>query len=230
MPAVRKLTEDGEILVEVFSKLDSTNDYLKGKALRSPRSVHIAIAGSQLCGRGQRGKSFASPEGGLYFSLKARTPEAIKDMPFIATPLAGLALQDLLTAQASCDHLKFDLKWINDILVGGRKLAGILTEYDAEENAIIIGIGINWDTCELPSEIEDIATSLSILLGEAYATSKMEVNQFAAMLAGKLIDYIFYPSADNLLRYKRTCIGIDEDEWNKLFPHDLVFDKDAKTP
>ena len=118
-------------------------------------------AGEQTRGRGRHGRDWASPPGNLYaslgLSLPARAPFAPK-LGFVA----GVSLAEAIrmTAPASATHLA--LKWPNDALVGGRKLAGILLEgqsIDADRMAIAIGIGVN--VAAFPPELADKAVALT---------------------------------------------------------------------
>ena len=110
------------LAVQVHEVVTSTNDLAKKEA-REGRPVLVAAC-QQTAGRGRRGRSFYSPAGtGLYFSLAFPWEEEVP--PTLLTPLAALAaaevLEDLVEAPIG-------IKWVNDLYLGGKKIAGILTE------------------------------------------------------------------------------------------------------
>ena len=152
--------------IQVFDKLDSTNNYAKKVPVGEvPRLI---IASEQTAGRGRLGRSFYSPaEKGIYMSL-AFEPNFDLDKSLFVTTIAAVAA---CRAIEDATGLHPKIKWVNDIYLGGKKLAGILTEAESNfENGkiqkIIVGIGINCFSCELPEEIRDIATCLTSPAGD----------------------------------------------------------------
>lgn len=135
-------------------EVDSTNSALK----RTPGLPHgtMLLAARQSGGRGRLGRSFSSPEGGLYLSALLR-PQAPPDRLLHLTAMAAVAVRRAVFA---CCALRPDIKWTNDLVVRGKKLGGILTELltDADGSAVLIGIGLNCNT--LPHEVAQMATSL----------------------------------------------------------------------
>jgi len=135
-------------------------------ALANDGAAHgvVVVADEQTQGRGRRGTTWASPPAaGLYFSFIAR-PEASQALSLI-TLAAGVAVRDGIRAATG---LTADLKWPNDVLVGKRKLAGILAEglaVGTPDQAIIIGIGVNAQAVAYPSEVRARATSIEGELG-----------------------------------------------------------------
>jgi BirA family biotin operon repressor/biotin-[acetyl-CoA-carboxylase] ligase len=133
------------------------------KSLASQGAVEgtIVVSETQSGGRGRVGRPWSSPQGGIYFSIILR-PD-IKPGEALRLPLvAGVAV-----AQAIVRNTKLDprLKWPNDIMIGGRKVGGILTEMGAEMDRldwVIVGIGLNVNTpsVSFPEEIEETTTSL----------------------------------------------------------------------
>lgn len=119
----------------------STNDDARELALDGAPHGSAVLARRQLAGRGRAGRSFSSPEGGLYLSvvLRPRSPPAQwGPLPLIAGAAAACALR--------ADGFPAELKWPNDLLLRGRKVGGILVEtrFDADPFAIV-GVGINVD-------------------------------------------------------------------------------------
>lgn len=144
-----------------FNTLDSTNTYLKALAQSGEKEGVVIIADKQTSGRGRRGKSFYSPEGtGLYMSILLR-PDSTKVNPTLITTATAVALS---VAIEEVYETKVSVKWVNDIYLGDKKLAGILTESsfscNPDLNYVVVGIGVNLTTEYFPDEIKDIAVSL----------------------------------------------------------------------
>ncbi len=123
-----------------FPSLDSTNRF----ALDKENSEHLLtiVADSQTGGRGRLGRSFFSPESGLYMSV-VLDPENIKCSLSLCTPAAAVAVREALENIGICD---VKIKWVNDLLLEGKKICGILTEARSSErkvNKIVVGIGVN---------------------------------------------------------------------------------------
>ena len=141
----------------------STNDDMK-RMLRSPDAppCPVLVAGRQTGGRGRVGRSFYSPDGGLYFSAAYPLPADAKD-PALLTLLAGLAAcKELETA---CGD-GFSIKWPNDLYLNGRKLGGILTELVSLPFGLcaVVGVGLNLTLAaeNVPADLADKLTSLAI--------------------------------------------------------------------
>lgn len=140
--------------------LDSTNRRLKELAAGGAPDGTVLIAGRQTGGRGRLGRSFASPEGGLYLSVLRRPgcpPERTATLPAIAGLAVCRAVRELSGAEPG-------LKWPNDVILNGRKLCGILLESVAgpEGLRIVAGIGVNVNLRreDFPEELRDTACSL----------------------------------------------------------------------
>jgi len=149
-----------------LSQTDSTNAEIKRSLsnILSEESL-IVIADSQTKGKGRLGRTWYSDPGtGIYLSTFIRpsniTPE---QLPFI-TLMTGLATVIAVNEFIPQPAL---LKWPNDLLLKGKKIAGILCEYHIEKvPAVIIGIGINANQIQFPTNLKDIATSLYLEFGK----------------------------------------------------------------
>lgn len=130
-----------------FDLLPSTSDYLKENDLPTGTIVR---ANAQSAGRGRRGNGFLSQAGGLYFSVKLPRSMADGEM-WAVTFMAANALCDVIGEQSS-------VKWVNDVYIDGRKVAGILTE--VRPDSIILGVGVNVKNVEMPPELKETAVSL----------------------------------------------------------------------
>lgn len=150
-----------------LEETDSTNDDAARLAAEAAAGS-LVIAGEQRRGRGRLGKKWLSaPGAGLTFSYIARPAVKTSEVPRL-TLVAGLAVANAIEEQTG---LITAIKWPNDILIKGRKVAGLLCEFHgssprAEAPAVIIGIGINISSSEadFPPELRQKATSL-ILAG-----------------------------------------------------------------
>lgn len=141
----------GRIDLQVLAECDSTNLQLQALAKNGAPTGSLLLAERQTAGRGRRGRSWYQGEQSLAFSLLWRLPD---DRPPSGLSLAvGLAIAEALPVSAA-------LKWPNDVLLDGRKVAGILIE-SAGSQRFVIGIGINLGSTEtLPAEISSIAQGI----------------------------------------------------------------------
>lgn len=150
--------------LERLDKVDSTNNYLKRRAAEGAPHGLAVVAEEQTGGRGRFGRSFHSPRGkGLYLSILLR-PDFLPAQAAGLTPWAAVAV---CRALEKVTGLKPEIKWINDILLEGKKVCGILTEADITPEGrlgyVILGIGLNLThgAEDFPPEVAHIATSLA---------------------------------------------------------------------
>lgn len=159
----------------VLDSVNSTNDYLKKLGNEGCENGTVVAAREQTRGKGRLGRTWQSKkDDGIAFSVLLRPNVAPSEVSAI-TPLAGLAV-----CKAIREYTKLDcvIKWPNDIIVGRKKLVGILTEMSAEFDAVeyvITGIGINVDHTSFPEEIAFKATSLLLETGR-----HIDKNEFLA--------------------------------------------------
>lgn len=159
----------------VLDSVNSTNDHLKKLGNEGCENGTVVAAREQTRGKGRLGRTWQSKkDDGIAFSVLLRPNVAPSEVSAI-TPLAGLAV-----CKAIREYTKLDcvIKWPNDIIVGRKKLVGILTEMSAEFDAVeyvITGIGINIDHTSFPEEIAFKATSLLLETGR-----HIDKNEFLA--------------------------------------------------
>ena len=136
-------------LIEVVDEIGSTNAEMKRRGREGAPHGAALRARVQTAGRGQRTHMWASPAGGLYLSVLLRPDVSATALPALPVACAMGAMGAL--REAGCPGVR--LKWPNDIVVGGRKLAGVLTELAmSDEGAFAVcGIGVNIETPELPA-------------------------------------------------------------------------------
>lgn len=150
--------------IRILKTVDSTNNYAKKLALEGAPHGTLILAEEQTAGRGRYGKSFFSPRGtGLYMSIILRpeiNTEHVQMITIAAAVDVCMAVEDLM-------GLAPQIKWVNDIYLGGKKVCGILSEAEADLESgsidyIIVGIGINCTTVgdEYPQELRGTAGSL----------------------------------------------------------------------
>src|ERR1700681_1876318 len=154
-----------------FDSIGSTNVEAMARAVDGERGPIWFVTSEQTAGRGRRHRPWIAPRGNLASSIL----EVIDGSPAVAATLgfaAGLALESALQKvsieaslrSAGSDHMKFSLKWPNDVLAGQQKLAGILLEAEAvadDRLAVVVGIGTN--VVAAPEGTPTPATSLAAL-------------------------------------------------------------------
>jgi BirA family biotin operon repressor/biotin-[acetyl-CoA-carboxylase] ligase len=163
--------------IQVFEQTASTNDVIEKLARDGMKEGVVVFAESQSKGRGRLGRKWISPERkGLWFSILLR-PDLRPQETTQLTVASATALRRAIQAETG---LKAEIKWPNDILIGGRKVAGILTELSAELDRVkhvILGIGVdvNLGAGEFPPELKKTATSLKIETGRMISRAELAV-------------------------------------------------------
>ncbi|MFC2075097.1 biotin--[acetyl-CoA-carboxylase] ligase [Bdellovibrionota bacterium] len=156
----------------VLPATGSTNDDCKSRGKAGAPQGFTLIADTQTEGRGRYGRKWFSPAGSnIYFSTVLRPNRKLYEIPTV-TLTAAVAIHDCLTQFLPKELL--GIKWPNDILGNGKKLAGILTELFQEPPFLVLGVGLNVNVEEFPEELQSIATSVKILL-DGKETSREEL-------------------------------------------------------
>lgn len=152
--------------VVFYPETDSTNVRLKHLAEEGAPHGTLVVADRQTAGRGRRGRTWESPGGScIYMSLLLRSDVAPDEAPILTLVMAC----SIAEAMKECCGIEVEIKWPNDIVAGGKKLAGILTEMSSQIdyiNHVIIGVGINGNIRSFPESIEKTATSLYLETGK----------------------------------------------------------------
>jgi BirA family biotin operon repressor/biotin-[acetyl-CoA-carboxylase] ligase len=154
--------------IVVLERTGSTNDAILQIAKANPKEGLVVFAEQQTAGRGQRGNRWESAAGkGLWFSVLLMPRIALASSPRLTTWGAEV-ISNVIEKEFS---LAPTIKPPNDVQIDGRKVAGILVEMRARENAAhlaIVGIGVNVNqSCEdFPEELQDSAISLGMTLGK----------------------------------------------------------------
>jgi BirA family transcriptional regulator, biotin operon repressor / biotin---[acetyl-CoA-carboxylase] ligase len=156
-----------------FFRTDSTNRAAFELGHGGEVEGTVVIAEEQTAGRGRAGRSWHSERAaGIYVTVILRPRITPVQAPLL-TMMAGISAR---AAVAAVTGLSVDLKWPNDLLIGGKKVGGILTEMHAEPTLVkfvIVGIGLNVNQEKFPAELSGAATSLRVESGKVQ--SRMEI-------------------------------------------------------
>lgn len=188
----------------------STND--EAARLARAGAVHgtIVVADTQTGGRGRLGRVWTSPPGGnLYLSCVLRPPLALPQTPALALAI-GIAVCDAVRSVGA----PAKLKWPNDILLGDRKVAGILLEAQSQGSrleSLIVGIGVNL-SAQVPAELEAIATTVAAALPQP-ARVALTREQFLPVLLSSVELWVD--------RYVAVGMSVVVDAWNQRMTQGL---------
>lgn len=159
---VQKYLYDKNCPVRVFDETNSTNIVAKEWAKNAATQGSMVLASRQTAGKGRMGRSFISPDGGIYMSIILRPDKQQINNVYI-TALAAVAV---CRAVKRLCGISLGIKWVNDLFYSGKKCCGILTEAatntaSGKTDYIVVGIGLNYVTQEKYfDEIGNIATSI----------------------------------------------------------------------
>lgn len=151
-----------------LNSTESTNMLAKEMAVEGSKEGTVIIADEQTGGKGRMGREWISPpQKGIWMSIILRPSIAPAKAPLITSMAAIAAIRGI----EKVTRLKPSIKWPNDILIGDKKVCGILTEMQGDMDIIqfvVVGIGINanLDLEDFPKELKDRATSLKLECGE----------------------------------------------------------------
>lgn len=193
-----------------LDSVDSTSTHAKRLAAQGEPEGLVVLSNAQTAGRGRAGRTFHSPaDSGLYLSALLRPslpPEAVVHF----TAWTAVAVCDGI--QAACG-VRPQIKWTNDLVMGGKKLGGILTELSLVQTSgaldyLVVGIGINVnaDETSFPEDIRSMATSLSAQLGHPVDRTVLAVELIRAL------DRMYARFPDDkqayLDQYRRDCLTV----------------------
>ena len=144
--------------IYTLDTVDSTNLEALRRLRAGEKAPFAVTASSQSAGRGRLGRAFYSPAGGLYVSVALPVAGALSPLRYPAA--AAVAVCRAMEAHTSA---RPRVKWVNDVLVDGKKACGILAEgfvWEGELRAVVVGAGINLDTGGFPEELRPVAGAL----------------------------------------------------------------------
>lgn len=147
--------------VVYYPETDSTNIRIGHLGDEGAPHGTLAVADRQTAGRGRRGRTWESPGGScIYMSILLRPDLAPEKAPMLTLVMACGVAEGIM----DCADVKVQIKWPNDIIVSGKKLAGILTEMSTQVdyiNHVTVGVGINVNVQNFPEEIQTATSLLS---------------------------------------------------------------------
>ncbi len=193
-----------------YKEIDSTNEEAKRQAMLGAPNGSLFIAEQQLGGKGRLGRIWASPAGtGLWFSILLR-PDSIPKQVTSLTLLAGLAVCGAVRTCTGCPAM---IKWPNDVVIGSKKVCGILTEMAAEIDRVdyvVLGIGINVNNASFPEELQVKATSLKLETG--YPVRRIDLLQETLRELEALLESQKTNGSSTLLSdYKQLCVSLNRE-------------------
>jgi len=198
--------------VRVFDEVTSTNTLLKEMGRQGAPAGTVLVADRQTGGRGRLGRSFLSPGGvGVYLSALIRPDCAPTELMHLTCAVA-VAMCDAVEAAFG---FRPGIKWTNDLVVGTRKLGGILTELGLDPKTgrvsyAVLGIGINCGQTEsdFDESIRNMATSARMVLGRPADRNLLIAEMVRALEA---MDRQLLRSRDVMLaRYRRDCMTLGQ--------------------
>ena len=162
--------------VTYYEVLDSTNLRAKLDAEKGAPQGTLVVADMQTAGRGRRGRSWSSPAGtNAYFTLILK-PDFEPDKASMLTLVMAMAVAEGIREACGLEAL---IKWPNDIVVGGKKVCGMLTELSVQQEYIqhvVVGAGVNVGIQEFPPEIADTAACLEEECGRRVPRAQLIVH------------------------------------------------------
>ncbi len=189
MPDIEKIREYLKMdmpKIIYYEETDSTNKRAIEYAKEHPENKKsvIFIAKSQSAGRGRLGRSFFSDGSGLYISFLLY-PDTSCEKVTRFTPFAAVKLCEAVEEVAGVSP---KIKWVNDLYLSGRKLAGILVESQMDSEGkiayLVCGLGTNVYKTALPEEISRIAVSVEEVTGERISIESLAASLIEKMLNG----------------------------------------------
>lgn len=162
---------------------DSTNNEAKRLALKGVETDVLIIADKQTQGKGRLGRSFYSPKStGLYMTYMYSAKADLQGSTFVTSAAAVATVKAINELTGLCPQIK----WVNDLILNGKKVCGILCESVTNsqngKTYIIVGIGVNVSTSDFPQDLQAIAASLN--------AKRLDVKTLANSIVSYLKEYI----------------------------------------
>lgn len=200
-------------LIRCEEMTDSTNRVLKELARNGAKEGQAVLANEQTNGRGRLGRYFFSPKDrGIYLSVLLRPDDKAYEM----APLTAWAAVAVANAIESVSGVRPGVKWVNDLVLNGKKICGIMTELAVKEDGnkvdyIIIGIGINVYGAreEFPEELKEIASSIEAETGIRISRAALVaeiIRELDLLSENWQIETLKY-----LEQYRKDCVTIGKE-------------------
>lgn len=187
--------------------VDSTNEEIKRQARKGAEHGLVCVARTQSAGKGRLGRKWASkPDTGIFMSVLLRPDIPPLEVSGI-TLAAGLAVCKAVQKATGCCA---KIKWPNDVVIGRKKICGILTEMSAESDRVefvVVGIGVNVNTDSFPEEIAHKATSLKIETGKQVDRRAL-LQEILVQLEIYTDEFLLNTCGSITGEYKEHCITI----------------------
>ena len=202
-----------------YPETDSTNIRIRHLGDEGAPHGTLAVADRQTAGRGRRGRTWESPGGScIYMSILLRPDLAPEKAPMLTLVMACGVAEGIM----DCADVKVQIKWPNDIIVSGKKLAGILTEMSTQVdyiNHVTVGVGINVNVQNFPEEIQ---TATSLLSETGTQTKRAPV--IAAVMKHFEENYKIFMQTEDMsgLMKKYSSLLVNQDR------EVLILEKDAE--
>ena len=199
-----------------YDVTDSTNLRIKQAGDEGAPHGTLAVADRQTAGRGRRGRTWESPAGSsIYMSILLRPEIAPNKASMLTLVMALNVVEGIRECVGSGEDIPgIQIKWPNDIIINGKKLAGILTEMSSQIdyiNHVTVGVGINVNMTEFPEEIADTATSLRLECGHTVKRASL----IAAVMERLEENYEIFLETEDLSgllgRYSALLVNRDRD-------------------
>ncbi len=215
--------------IQAFTEVTSTNDEAKELAMAGATHGTLIVANEQTKGRGRYGRRFESPKDtGIYMSI-ILDPKQLGSIPKeLLTAYVAVVVSDVLS---KFSQQEVGIKWVNDLFIKGKKVAGILTEASTNLETgdidwIVVGIGINVSTTteRFSKDIQHVATSLF----NQEVSTLINRNELIADLANQLLSDTNEKNLSEVMeayRHKSIVIG----EVVKFQSGDIVYEGVAQT-
>lgn len=195
-----------------FDSISSTNTHAKEMAAQGAPHGTVVIAGMQTGGRGRLGRQFDSPAGqGVYLSVILR-PQCPPQKIMHLTCAAAVAMCDAVQNAAG---FRPQIKWTNDLVFGGKKLGGILTELSVHPKTglvsyTVVGIGINCTQkdSDFPAPLQNMAASLSMVAKKDILPAALAACMIEALYK---MDKSLYNKAERMAQYRADCMTVGQD-------------------
>jgi BirA family transcriptional regulator, biotin operon repressor / biotin---[acetyl-CoA-carboxylase] ligase len=187
-----------DLVIFVYPQLDSTNNEAKRLLAQGLDGQALVLAETQSAGRGRLERSFYSPPAtGIYMTLVLQ-PNAAAESVLPLTTMAAVAVCEAI--EQLCG-LEPQIKWVNDVYLGNKKICGILTEAESDletdtVSSVIVGIGINVGTVDFPSELADVAGAL-----DCHGLNR---NELIAAVVNRLLAFLADPADKSYLESYRS--------------------------